>query len=76
MKCRDLVKHIKNHEYLGYDLVPTKEISNNNKEKYKYFSPKYLTAMEWVLDNVDETLQTYFGDHESDDECNDDENNC
>ena len=65
----------KKNEYPDFETVPLSDVSDSDKEKYKFFSPKFLTCMEWSLENVEETIETYFGDEESNETSNDCDDN-
>lgn len=68
MNCTTLLKAIKSHEHPGWDDLDMNSISDTMKEDLKFFTPKWMTAFEWSLDQIDETLETYFynGDNDGD----------
>ena len=66
VNCSTLLKTIKKDEYLGWDTLDKDSILEKMKEDLKYFEPRWVTTFEWSLDKVENTLETYFNDEETD----------
>ena len=65
MNITTLVKAIKNNKHIGWNLIPAKELTDSDKEKFKYFTPQYLIANEWSNKEIECTLETYFPNSDS-----------
>ena len=66
MNATSLVRSIKNNEHPGWDMVSPNTISDAEKERFKFFRPQYLSAIEWSPDEIELTLEKYFNDDEND----------
>ena len=51
-------------------------LTKKQKEELKFFLPKYLTGYEWLEDQIQNMLDTYFGEAEIDNKGNNINNTC